>query len=535
MAAPQSELAHILFLDAVGYSAMPVDQQATVFRQLQDFVHDCRAVDDASAAGAVVRTPTGDGMALAFFGESTQPLRCACELAERIHADGNFAVRMGIHSGPVVRQLDVNGNTNVSGDGINIAQRVMDFGDGGHILMSLEYAKELQDAGDPAADDCHDIGLAAAKHGRRIHLFNYHRPAVGTPDVPVKVRKDDDWIRPKQLRLGTSGRNIFVATLQILGWLIVAPTKWRTHVHRIDPRLSPNFSVIDLTGAQVRRNPDLRRLLVQVYLVCPGMLALLVLIVLAPFRDNLTVGPVPMISMMIGMGWLATVLLGIGAGFIGFVILASQALIQGTALALFGPKHMANVLAVTAICVWGFVALSAVFPVARRRPVWREIAAAIVGVTVLVLVASAASVLERNKSVTYSTVVQAGTAFVLINVIIGLRWRRWSRGFMFGQAISAGAAALWLLGATATNSELTVGRVIITAFTGGLESCVYWATAFTIAERLGDARAAIAAGLMVTVILNATGVSSVVPLAAIWISYAVLRQRSDAAQPSAAG
>ena len=124
----------------------------------------------------------------------------------------------------------------------------MDFGDAGHILMSLQHATCLQEARDPAANECHDIGVATAKHGKRIHLFNFHRPAVDSPDVPIKVRQDDRWLRPKTLRLGTSGRNSFLASLQILGWLLTQPFRWRTHVSQIDPRLTPHFSVIDLTG-----------------------------------------------------------------------------------------------------------------------------------------------------------------------------------------------------------------------------------------------------------------------------------------------
>ena len=243
---PKPETAHILFLDAVGYSTLPFDRQTAVFRGLQDIVNDSPTVAEAASRDEVIRTPTGDGMALAFFGNCSSALRCARELAEQI--EGGFAVRMGLHTGEVVRQLDVNGNMNVSGDGINIAQRVMDFGDGGHILMSLAYATELQRAGDPAAVDCHDIGVVSAKHGMQIHLYNFAGPPSGTADVPARVRMDDRWIRPRELRLGTAGHSLVVATLQILGWLLARPWQWRTRVNQIDPRLSPNFSVIDLTG-----------------------------------------------------------------------------------------------------------------------------------------------------------------------------------------------------------------------------------------------------------------------------------------------
>ena len=527
---PQSDLAHILFIDAVGYSKMPLEQQAIVFRRLQDFVSDCPTAADAAAAGELVRSPSGDGMALVFFGDCTHPVHCASELAERIDADGSFAVRMGLHSGKVVKQLDVNGLTCASGDGVNIAQRVMDFGDGGHILMSLEYAKALQAAGDAAADDCHDIGIAAAKHGRRIHLFNYHRPAIGTQDVPVKVRKDDDWIRPKQLRLGTAGRNVIVATLQLLGWLLVAPNKWRTHVTQIDPRLSPNFSVIDLTGAQVRRNRDLRQLLLQVYLLCPAMLGLLVFALLAPLRHRMQIPPVAFIGMMLGMGWLATILLGIGAGFVGFLILAFQAVVQGGAYALFGTTRLATMLAVSAVCTWAYIALAAVFPVDVRRAVWRQVLAAICGAFASLMVIITAALLSLKRPPIVETIVSAAVVFVLITVIVGVRWRRWSRGFMFGQILSVLAAAMWL-GSTAAGTA-SGWHAAVDGLTSGMMSCVYWALAFTVAERIGDARAAIVAGLLITVTLNATGVLSLVPLLIIWIVYAIMRRRSAARQPA---
>ncbi|MDQ6625346.1 MAG: hypothetical protein M3Y69_04265, partial [Verrucomicrobiota bacterium] len=316
--------------------------------------------------------PTGDGMALAFFDECSSQLRCAVELVDMIQNNRGFELRMGIHTGEVVRQPDINENPNVSGDGINIAQRVMDFGDGGHILMSLEYASALQLAGDPAAADCYDIGIATAKHGKRVHLFNYHRPSAGAVDIPVKVRKDDQWVRPTQLHLGTTGRNIVLATLQILGWLLVAPSKWRTHVTQIDPRLEPNFSVIDLTGPQIRRNRDLRQLLLQAYVICPFLAALLVLILypLIAVPLNLTLSTV---LLMVMMGCLAGILLGTGVGFVAFVILEFQAIVQLPLGTIFGQTSWPSLLGLGAVCAWATVAMSAVFPVKRRYAPWREL------------------------------------------------------------------------------------------------------------------------------------------------------------------
>jgi len=440
---------------------------------------------------------------------------------------------MGIHSGDVVRLVDINGTANVSGDGINTAQRVMDFGDGGHILMSLEHATALQAARDPAAVECYDIGIATAKHGRRIHLFNFHRPAVGTPDVPVKVRGDDAWIRPETLRLGTSGRNILLASLEILGWLFVSPLKWRTHVHQIDPRLTPNFSVIDLTGPQIRRNRDLRQLLIQAYLICPAMLTLLIWAVLTPFASRLGINVAWWIGSMWAFGLLSSVLLGVGAGLVSFVILTFDAVVQAPAIGVFGHASIANQIALTAICVWAAVALSAVFPTRRLYSALREIFAAIVSFLAVLIIWITVLALMAGRPPLGIAAIMAATAFILINVVIGLRWQRWSRGFVFGQLLGLVAAAgtISSVGATGENFMLMLQK----GMNSGLGAAILWAAAFSLAEKIAGGRAAVMSGLMVTAFQNIVPtVWSFLPLVALWTTYAMLRRRSLARAPNAA-
>jgi class 3 adenylate cyclase len=520
------ETAHILFLDVVGYSTLPLDRQTAVFRGLQDIVNNSGTVADAASRDEVIRTPTGDGMALVFFDHCSNAIRCARELAQQI--EGSFAVRMGIHSGEVVRQLDVNGNMNVSGDGINVAQRVMDFGDGGHILMSLAYATELQRAGDPAAADCHDIGIASAKHGIQIHLYNYHRPAVGTAAVPARVRMDDRWIRPRELRLGTAGQSLVVATLQILGWLLTRPWQWRTHVTQIDPRLSPNFSVIDLTGPQIQRNRDLRALLLQVYVVCPALLSLIVLAVLLPFPRGHGISSIGAVFTLISMGYLVSVLLGIGAAFVGYVILAFQAVVEGPAVRIFGQYSLGNSVTLAAVCGWAFVSLCAVFPRQRRLPVWREVAIAILSAALTTAVYQIPIAFTSREPHIYQAIVIGLISFVFVTLINGMRWRRWARGFVFGQIIGI-VIGLGLL------ERLTFGKApptftgdVISGVTNGLFSAVVWAMAFALAERFGDSRAAIASGLLLTIVLNNPGKTWIIPFAIIWITYGWMRHRSQA-------
>ncbi|CAN5472392.1 hypothetical protein BH18VER1_BH18VER1_10630 [soil metagenome] len=514
-------------MDAVGYSTLPLDEQVIVFRRLQEIVNECQSVTDAARDGEVVRTPTGDGMALTFFDDCARPLRCAIEFAEKMDAERSFTVRMGIHSGNVVRQLDVNGNVNVSGDGINIAQRVMDFGDGGHILMSLQHATELQQAGDPAAEDCHDIGIASAKHGQRVHLFNYYRPAVGAAEVPVNVRKDDQWTRPTKLRLGTSGKDVFTGTLQILGWLLSAPSKWRTHVTQIDPRLAPNFSIVDVTGAQIRRNRDLRQLLLQVYGICPAMLGLLIWVFIGVIAGE-PGHAFAWIGMMIVMGYLATLLLCLGAGFVGFVILTFQSLVQGIATELFGFRSVANMIAVSLLCGWGFIALSAVFPVKRNYSIGRELVTAIAAALFVLILWATPLGFVQKASPLHLAGVMAATSFLLLNATIGVRWRRWSRGFALGQVFAVLIGALWFT--VGMDAEGEMPKTVAGGLLNGLTSGVIWSATFALAERISGARAAVAAGMFVTALLNiltAPGSGGWVwlPLVTLVVTYLINRKR----------
>ena len=517
--------AHILFIDAIGYSTLTSDQQTVVFRQLQELVGECAAVIEAGSTDKLVRSPTGDGMALVFFDDCSSPLRCAVELADKIARDDTFSVRMGIHTGPVARMVDINGTASVSGDGINTAQRVMDFGDGGHILMSLEHATCLQQARDPAANECYDIGIATAKHGRRIHLFNFHRPAAGTPDVPVKVRKDDEWIRPKTLRLGTSGRNIVVASLQILGWLLRSPFKWRTHVNQIDPRLTPNFSVIDLTGPQILRNRDLRQLLIQAYVICPGILALLVWAVLTPLGLNTPWW----IGTMWATGLVMSILLGVGASLVFMCIIAFDAVVQAPIIAFFGYASAPNQVALTVVMVWAAVALSAVFPSPRPPSALREILSAIGTFVLVVVLIGVIVALAKGRPPLQIAGIIAAAAFILINIVIGVRWKRWSRGFVLGQVLGVLAAAGYFAIAEAAGQSVLLR--LQQGISKGIGDAIWWGFAFAVTEKIASARAAIMAGLLLSALENIVpNLWTLLPLVAVWTTYAILRRRSLARQ-----
>src|SRR5213080_2869382 len=137
----QLEIGHVLFMDVVGYSKLLLDEQRELQEQLSEIVKETQQVRAAEVASRLIRIPTGDGMALVFFNSPEAPVRCAIEISQVLKESPQIRLRMGIHSGPVNEVRDVNDRTNVAGAGINIAQRVMDCGDAGHILLSKRVAE----------------------------------------------------------------------------------------------------------------------------------------------------------------------------------------------------------------------------------------------------------------------------------------------------------------------------------------------------------------------------------------------------------
>src|ERR1700686_1899941 len=180
------EMAHVLFMDIVAYSRMPMDQQEESLRHLQDKVRGTSEFTRAQASNQLIRLPTGDGMALVFFDDPEAPVRCAFELGRALRQEISFQLRMGIHTGPVYRVADINANRNVAGGGINIAQRVMDCGDAGHVLGSGTVAEVLSQVS-TWNTTLHDLGEVEVKHGLRIHVYNLYTDNVGNKEVPKKI------------------------------------------------------------------------------------------------------------------------------------------------------------------------------------------------------------------------------------------------------------------------------------------------------------------------------------------------------------
>src|SRR5256885_716709 len=181
------QIAHILFIDIVGYSKLLSDKQRELFRLLNELVRNTTQFRAADVAGKLVRLPTGDGMVLVFFTSVDAPVRCAQEIGRKLREHPQLLLRMGINSGPVDEVRDVDDRRNVTGAGINLAQRVMDCGDSGHILLSKRVADDL--AQYPRwRSFLHELGECEVKHGVRIGVVNFYGHGVGNPQVPKRFQ-----------------------------------------------------------------------------------------------------------------------------------------------------------------------------------------------------------------------------------------------------------------------------------------------------------------------------------------------------------
>src|ERR1700757_2873851 len=172
------EIGHVLFIDIVGYSKLLITEQSERIQKLKEIVRGTEQVRLAEAEGKLLRLPTGDGGALVFRNSPETPVLCALEIARALKSHLKLRVRMGIHSGPVNDVTDLNEQANIAGAGINIAQRVMDFGDAGHILLSKHVAEDLERY--PRwQPQLHELGQCEVKHGGLVSVVNFYTDEVG--------------------------------------------------------------------------------------------------------------------------------------------------------------------------------------------------------------------------------------------------------------------------------------------------------------------------------------------------------------------
>ncbi len=181
------EIAHVLFIDIVGYSKLSINEQNAAVDELTQIVRSTEQFQKAEAADRLIKIATGDGMALVFYTSPEAPVRCAIELSRALKDHPRLRLRMGIHSGPVSGVVDVTGQANLTGAGLNLAHRAMECGDAGHILLSKHVAEDLEEY-EEWRPRLHDLGTCEVKHGVRIGIANLHDSEVGNPQLPKKLQ-----------------------------------------------------------------------------------------------------------------------------------------------------------------------------------------------------------------------------------------------------------------------------------------------------------------------------------------------------------
>jgi TolB-like protein len=230
----QVEIAHVLFIDVVGYSKLLMDDQRELQARLKEVVRSSGHFREAEAAGKLVRLPTGDGMALVFFSSLQAPIECALEISRAAKKYPQLQLRMGVNTGPVTVTTDVNEQPNIAGTAINLAKRVMDCGDAGHILLSEHAAEDLA----PYRrwhPHLRPLGQSVTKHGEPISLVNFCMEDVGNPRIPEKFQHDKLRIRTK-LGLKRKGALLVAGVVVIVA--ISSFVMFRASARKIDKSIA---------------------------------------------------------------------------------------------------------------------------------------------------------------------------------------------------------------------------------------------------------------------------------------------------------
>jgi TolB-like protein/Tfp pilus assembly protein PilF len=187
------EIAHVLFFDIVAYSKMAMDDQRAAIEELNQIVQSTDEFRKAESENRLLKIPTGDGMALVFYRSPEVPVECALEISRQLKEHPRLKLRMGVHSGPVSGVIDVNGRVNVAGEGINMAQRVMDCGDAGHILLSKRVAEDLHQFSH-WRPHLYDLGECEVKHGEKISVINLFTAELGNSERPKSLTRSAEKI-----------------------------------------------------------------------------------------------------------------------------------------------------------------------------------------------------------------------------------------------------------------------------------------------------------------------------------------------------
>ncbi len=237
----EPEIAHLLLIDMVGSSKLSDNEEIELLQELNQIARSTECFRAAEAAGKLIRVPTGDGMTLLFFRSPEEPVRCALEISRALQARPRIQLRMGIHSGQVNRVTDINDKTSLMGSGMNVAQRVLDCGDAGHILLSAHVAEDLVQYRH-WQPYLHDLGECEVKYGLRLHLFRLCKGNLGNPQVPEKLRRRRRWKQEsaavRQVSLPRWPRPLVVLALVIAALALVISSL--TFFQRGSPRMTPS-------------------------------------------------------------------------------------------------------------------------------------------------------------------------------------------------------------------------------------------------------------------------------------------------------
>jgi len=253
------EIAHVLFIDIVGYSKLLMNEQRALLDTLNQIVRGTDEFVSAEAAGRLIKVPTGDGMALVFYNSPEAPVECALEISRALKEHPELKLRMGVHSGPVSGVIDVNERANVAGAGINVAQRVMDCGDAGHILVSKHVAEDLEQYGH-WQPHLHDLGECEVKHGIRVSVVNLYTEELGNPELPEKFSRlpavEAAVSAAKKKGTQTSGRKYFLIAALIIVAAIAVAAGFYIFSHRSSSKAILEKSIAVLPFENLSRDPD---------------------------------------------------------------------------------------------------------------------------------------------------------------------------------------------------------------------------------------------------------------------------------------
>jgi TolB-like protein/class 3 adenylate cyclase/Tfp pilus assembly protein PilF len=253
------EIAHVLFIDIVGYSKLLINEQRRLLELLNQIVRATEQFRTAEANARLITIPTGDGMALVFYNTPEAPVECALEISRALKQHPDLKLRMGVHSGPVSGVIDVSGRANIAGAGVNMAQRVMDCGDAGHILLSKRVAEDLDQYGHWHRH-LHELGECEVKHGTRVSVVNLYTEELGNPEVPEKFRHARH--KPTSAEFGEkakSGKNRWIAiaaAILIIAALAAGALLWSRHTSQNGRSIAASPSTAVASPASAAAVPE---------------------------------------------------------------------------------------------------------------------------------------------------------------------------------------------------------------------------------------------------------------------------------------